>query len=250
MKLSSITIYFSLVSTSLVIYGLTYNIFYYHKFNIEITSYIDISESLTLFLPSLPLILFFTTLTFMAVDTLLPSKIETNPISNHYFYGMLFDGLLLKKKTNLWIFGVVFLISLILLLLGEKSNTKLAGYGFALILSYLVLHFPLLLRLTYNFLVSKGISIPNSIPIIIYSSLFILICTLYAAELKKIRVLFSSRIPKTNIILKDGVNIETDTTVRYIGKTKNYIFLFDKNENSSRAIPMTEVKEILFINKF
>lgn len=249
MKIEHITVYFTIFTSSIITFGLTYNIYLYNKFNIEITSYIDIGESLLLFLPSLPSILWVTIPGVMGINVLLPYSIKNEPIDKHFFYGRLFVGDLQRKKVIIWMFLVFVTIALTLFILSDFYNYVLAAGGYALLIGYLALFFPLLLRRCYEYVVRRNLSLPVILPIITYIISFILISTFYATHRKEVIILEGWRNPSAQVALKDKTEIKTNNVIRYIGKTKNYLFLFDNSNKMSTVIPMSEVQELRFTTR-
>lgn len=46
------------------------------------------------------------------------------------------------------------------------------------------------------------------------------------------------------IITKEDRTIKSDTILVYVGKTKNYLFLYDRNKKSSLILKMDDIKEL------
>lgn len=240
-NIKDLTIYTSIFTSLTIFFGIIFNTFLYSRFGIDIMTYIDFGESVLLFLPFFPKILFLVGMTVPGILVLHPSSLlkkrESTPIFNS-----LFGGNLLTKRSILSVFKFI-LISLFLLFTLSlfNNNPTFSIYIFAFTLMYIILHFSLVIRLLFDSIGTN--KFPLMAPLIVFLSVYVLTSTFFAAQLNISRIISGARNPDVELI-SDTYEISTlKSSNRYIGKTKNYIFLYDLSQKTTRVIPMNQLKE-------
>ncbi len=230
--------YISLLLTILILSSITFNVFYYQQYNIEITDYMDLSESISMFIPYLKQILF--NALPLAIGSFIGIKIASS-----------FSGYLWRRRHK------------------DPEETKpVEGWddiivgGIGCFVAAAISH-----RFLYGdhtffspgvFLVSIsvfGVSVlqkfKGSAPIRFIFPEMTLVFTVYLfyffiqslngdsfnADRNKMYRYFIS--------LKDSnKTIQTDSIISIIGKTKDFIFVFNAKTRVTSVIPNEEIKQI------
>lgn len=242
MKFDKISDFFSVISAVLVVFGMTYNILLYKNFNVDISEYISLTESLMLFLPALPKFLLLLPLMLLAYDVLRPSVVYSEKINEDYALSNLFDGFFLTKKGILWTSSIFIVVSIVAFVLSATLNIRsfrFLGYGAAF--AFVAMFLPVTLRMIFNSLKHK--KLPRSVPIFIYLGIFFSLVVLISVDTKTFRIVHGFKNPSVHLIFSDDKTMITDSIIRYIGKTDNFIFFYNKTTKATSIIPISEIKE-------
>jgi hypothetical protein len=129
----------------------------------------------------------------------------------------------------------------------SAENPRYKSYLFAFTLIYITFHFPLVLRLLFD--LNVPIKFPSIAPLVIYLSTYILAATFFSAQSKISRIISSNRNPDVELISNSYEISTLNSSNRYIGKTKSYIFLYDLSNKATRVIPVNELKEFRIYSK-
>jgi hypothetical protein len=223
-----------------IIFGITYNIVLYRNFNIDITGYIDLSESLILFLPELPLIIVFLPFTLFAFTILTAKGDAIEQLYEFPFYMLFYKGDNTPNK-RVFIWTLIVMVVVLLALLIARQYVEM--YATLLIFFTLIVPF-------YFLLIRDTIFRSRVLALSIHLLVFLFICIFFNAELRTRRILHNSRtLPNLIIKKKDGSLLMTDNIVRYVGKTKSHIFLYNADYKTTTAIPDEAIAEITYQKK-
>lgn len=227
----------------LVFCGALYLYTFYSYFNIAIFQYLDVSEILLSFinftfylLPPLVIIILFFYLTTIIVSNTSVQKILTKlppPFLNSE------DTLILLEVFNRWglhisIFLCSIYLSIALCISIESPLLKIIE-----LLFFTNSGFFLLSQLGFN--LQEGIK-----KILLFIILLTIVCVVCFAS-KNVHSINESPERNTVIIITDTI-ITTNKNYYYIGRTNNYIFLYNATKKESDIIPKNQIKKISFIN--
>src|SRR5688572_10600806 len=223
------------VSSALIVFcGFSYNMIYYYNFNIDIAEFVDLTESLILFLPILPQLILLGGLVSFGLLILNPSNIENNP-TVHDFYIFFYN-----KKNAVSIRAIISTILFYLLLLTPALVLKYYLMAAILLIGIIVFFAPFCLYLLY-----QKIRVHKNVPLMIFLAAFCLSAIYFFAQKSADRVFYNKRgLPHVQMIKKDNSSINTNDTIRYIGKTRSYIFLYNSIEKSTVVLPTEDIYTI------
>ena len=232
-KLSS---YISLISVGIIISGIVFNYQYYHHFNIVITEYIDLSESLLMFIPLL--IEVFQAL--VTVVILLFLNVLTTFIGGLVAVGSLPLKLMLKRVI---IFSpIVIVLYLILHFLFSPYKITIETFVPPLIgiLAYSGIQFA-----QYQTSLNKPLREYYKIYLIVIVILF-----LGYSELGTLLKIDTIEQVTTNIPYRftftDSSTLKSDSIHSFIGQTKNYCFIYNRNDKRTQVLSRANIKEMYF----
>ncbi len=231
--------------TLFVLIGAIKLIIYYSLFNLDVTSYIEFTEILTLFIKDL-LTFLLNVLASTLIMFLFQPNSELESISNG-IHDTLTEPNLFKRLYAYSVNGINLIILTLIWILGIPFWLWLSKFTF---ITYLYLICPILavfilLTITYETRRQWYIKY-NEYPKIIYAKLAYLLTLLIAISIfsayqdfKDVRE--GKRFLGTTIKLVDRVLI-SDSNYYYIGKTRNFIFIHNQTKETNDIIPMSEVK--------
>ncbi|KIO52061.1 hypothetical protein [Flavobacterium hibernum] len=246
-KLDSIIKSFPLIFIILTTIGYVNLESYYYFFDIEIINYLEISEILLLFFnKSILIILLLISIIFIIylVDEKITQEINDNKK----------DLEALKHRT-------------------EKTKQKISRGGWILIIlliffiivdiifaNYIGLIFPIgfLVLIIINRIAEKTvlkiiINKDSILSFIIYFGLQILLLfnllTISTSIENGYRLRYQSKQSKLVCFYYNGKTIKTSKKTIYVGETKKYIFLFDKENEETLIFKTDEIKDLKFILK-
>jgi hypothetical protein len=220
----------SLVYLLLIISGLCYRYFFYKNFGVVITEYIDLNEALLIFLPLLG-----DSFGFVFIITIFMSF-----SFKEVFRKNLFKSASQKEKLNV-VFGlgiVILIVTGIISFFTKNIDTFYSG-----LVSVIIFCVPLFIDMLIG-------ELQLNFPKLIRESIYVLIVVLtiiiwrtYNASriindklhLKRFEIVFKEQ----NKILK------SDSTYYYLGRTKNFIFIYDFKYKCSRVFNVSDVKEFI-----
>ncbi|MDF9800797.1 hypothetical protein OKW21_006060 [Catalinimonas alkaloidigena] len=233
--------YIPLITSLLIILGTINQISYYNNFEILIIDYLEISEILILFFNDIITIsssIGFLLLAFI-YDFFKKNKYNNNIKTRNTNY---FNKSYLKYKWIIsysdYLFFVLYLIVMGISLIYIYNNKSESEERFYLNLAF----FSVII-----ILISKGNKHLNPTKnLLIYSVIIILITNLIKAnaDIKADRVKERDLYQSTFFILDGKHLIQSDSTCYYIGKTKNYLFYYDADQERTTVYPMSRVSQL------
>ncbi|MNK32886.1 hypothetical protein D3C87_513570 [compost metagenome] len=207
---------------------------YYGHWNINISQYLDFSEILLSFLQDINIIFFFvvilatqSTFGYIAISSI-DKKVSQNQVQSETTQ---YKGLVDQLEENIEKHKKVSLIAMIVLTL---IFGILFWWYLKLTLLYLTfLGFVQIIAFSIDRFLSRNENVVNPITFIIVFLGFTLCISKYEinqTEKHSIQYKFT---------MVDGSEISTNSQLIFIGKTNNYVFLFD-NENCNSKVMKTE----------
>lgn len=226
------------VSILLVIFGYLGLVLFYITFNIDVSSFISISEIITISFSFLitfliPLVISF----FIMREWLIVFRNQNSAFTNQYkgFYlnaviilSLVFSGLIfLEPFINLYNY-LGFLINFLALI---------ALYN-------IVIHqlFKIILKSNKQAFKKYYMTEISKFTLIMYL-LSAPLTLFYAYGSKFTRVLLTKDSVKTKIYLNNNSVIVTNDTLKYLGKTEKYFFIWNKKSKTSTIYPVSEVSK-------
>jgi hypothetical protein len=223
---------------------------YYSAFNVQITSFLDLTEILTTFLSDLPFMA--AAFAFMIVfDLATGSKTELASNRNlHDTFSLepkfwkrfvvflkMFGGFLIP-------FNIVLVFTLIWHLFKhiDSINTHIWSFfspNLMAACAYLLLES----KRKYYTIYQKKLD-PSTFNIMLYV-LIILVALISNTRGEVQDVKEKKRFAKTSFLLDSNL-ISSDSLHYYIGNTKNYLFFYDQHKNRTTVFPMNKVASISF----
>lgn len=237
-----------LITTSILLLGLSNEYFYYKFFGIKIQYFLDASEILLLYSDS---ILFI-------VSSIIPVSILIYLLPEYEEDDILY--LSLKNRFFRDIdYLIIFLLFLVVLSIAigiiNVFNHKNVFHDFKSIY-YIFLIFTLVF--IFNFIFSSIInhlSLKYNLTINYRFKSIILILLGYITLTFYFKFYYYKQVTKqkhyigTEVYLKDGTVLLSDSSIYYIGKTKNYLFYYNEIKKSALIYPMSEVNKMSIKNK-
>jgi hypothetical protein len=232
------------IGTLLIVVGyLKISLFYKH-FNIEIINYLEFSEILTIFLPD---ILKYCLFIFLGIGAnfLLESKSETEKY--HNIKVELTNSIKLKdrfknhynlNKELVWLSILILFIYLISFIwLREKFWDTLMGTFIIpslLLFNILLLEFRNKYKILYNKYFDPTI---NNIILLIFLFGLLTVSSVHS-EIKETESKQELKI--TFSYLNETLN--TSKSLKYVGQTRNFLFLYDLKKKESRIFEISELR--------
>lgn len=220
-------ILFKLAFPLIIILGVAKTTAYYHQFKIPIIEYLTLTEITIFFLSNINVFIAF--LMYAGVIYL---------IDNNNF----------RASSTLVFIGVMLITAYFFF---SRSFRFDIGQSFST-LGWLLLGLFLPLLISFK---SVGRYIGsltkiqiNNIGIIYYTFLILVFSSMqgyYEAKIVKDKDIYSG----STIKLKEDRIIMSTDSIMYIGKTSNYLFFYNKKENSSEIYPINEIEKITYKTK-
>lgn len=239
--------YFPLISALLLILGTVRIIVFYSFFGIDITTYIDLSEIFTLSLSFFISSAIFLILTILIVLIMASYDLKGNNTLSVDYTDM---SLLNSPRRNMiaiayYILTFSVIIASGVLFVYGPSRQRIT-YDFALVAIPMALLVPPLLPSWHNAIARKYKNLfekeLESKFIFIFTVLVLMamLSTLYTRTTAR-KVLYSEDLVQMTY---NNKIIKTDSTYKYIGKTKNYIFFYNTTTKAADTYSASEVKFI------
>jgi hypothetical protein len=230
--------YLSLVSVWIVVSGITFNYFYYYHFNILITEYIDLSESLLMFIPiaikvfvSISLLLVIQLL-FHMLNIILKIKIPDTPEKfARYIQRSVFIliFIILYYTVDYSVFGTLPFFShqmfLIILFLCVGTFSLMASAFAVAVGMNLFQYFKLFIILSILFFLSFGL-------------------TGYYAKIDEVENM--NKTVSYKCIFNDSTIMQTDSSHLFVGQTKGYVFIYDGKKKIVNIFERSKIKMLAF----
>ena len=223
---------FSLLYVLLVVCGLSYNYLFYKNFGINITEYIDLSEGLFLFLPLLSsyfIIFFVLFISFYYIDKILELGSEKNR----------------KESINARIIIIIILTTILISGLFISTNVFNQPSVYGLITLIIFFAVPFFFNSLFSFL---GFSIPEILRDIFYILMICLSIILMVSVSKTNRVKTRKGYKQFEVIFREKADstIKSDSTMYYLGRTKNYLFLYYFKDKKTTILNVSDIKKVTF----
>lgn len=220
------------IYAALVVIGFVKLYLYYKMFNINIGDYLELSEILVFFLDDLFIyILVFAYLTFKFLRKYNESSNIQNQDGGHF----LSDEKTYRKKLKIGIISLLVIAALSTIfyfLLPLKSF--LIFIPVVILIIWAIIHY-----YTRQLVVNQVIKNKSTYELIHFSYLVILVVCYMAISEAETNKLYGYAYAD-EIEYKDQI-IKSDSTQFFIGKTKNYIFYYNKEEHKTTAFPLKDV---------
>jgi len=237
--------------TILIVFGTIKQTIFFSLFNVNVTSFLELSETVTLFFNDL--LLFATCFVIFNIVFFLSTSKSVEIKGSESLYDSLREISFLKRIKHYYDSGPQILLFTILCTIGIViilviNYTKLwimvslllIGWG-AFLIKVMVLEG----RRQYFIKYGKEAKILYSEIIIAFILLLIFTIGTCYSEYNLIKT--QKRYLGTQILLSDKTII-SDSSYYYIGKTKNYVFFFNEKAGNCDIFPMSEIK-VLSIKK-
>ncbi|WP_143273616.1 hypothetical protein [Aquimarina sp. MAR_2010_214] len=237
--------YVPYLGTLLILLGATKLTIYYSLFGVNIASYLEFSEILTLFLNDL---LYFIAIIFI-VNLLMFLMQPNNELENisKGLHDTLTEKNLLKRILAYAVNGINLLILTLIWVIGIPFWFWLSKLPFTTYLYYFypILCLILLLTIIYETRRQWFIKFKEH-PKMIYTNLAKLFIILLGLTISSAYQDFKSvktnkKYLGTTLKLSDR-NVVSDSSYYYIGKTRNFIFFHDQKKKINDIFPMNEIK--------
>jgi len=244
--LNNIAKWWVLITTAYIIIGLLKISLYYSAFGINIVTYCDLSEILTLWWPDAIFTLFFIILPLIFIVFL--ELVKTDDKENYHYYHF-------APRLVFFLIIILILVRYILNLNG-LSEYRLSfirhSLNFILVIVVSFFALPVVLITTINYIRIYRRSKSHKF-VYEYSKKGAYFCIAIA-------VFFSFMLSSIEIEAGDidenafevvsfkskADSIKSDNNIRLIGKTKNYIFFYDKKQELAIVYPMQDILKLTF----
>lgn len=222
-----------IVSSLLVFFGFLKQYWYYAAFNIEIQNYLSIDEVLIIFLGELPFliklflgaIIYYLFLLFLLkVFCLIKDNKDKNSIKTEQEFNIQIDIFFSSKKNQI----IIFIFSIILSTIGIVVFNYLHS---EIVIIYLTLMLCQTIYVTFD-IIEIGIDKLITNLILFIFSLTIMLYFKNFIDIKNVTT-------NTDNIKLTYLNVENDKVIKeciLIGKTKEFLFLYDKSKNKTSII--------------
>lgn len=236
------------VSVFFIVCGMIHQIIYYSAFGVKINNFMDLPESIALFINDL--MFDMGCIIFGAIIGLIIGGEEGGNIWQRIYEEPNFWNRLkfyLRRASFLIVMSATLLsVSVVLLIIRYKNAyyALLFSSWIPLFIIYLIAmsEYRVKFKKKYKKELKAKIIVLFSYGIIIFSQ--IIFSTLSDINLVK----NDKKYYGVSFRLDDDLVI-SDSTKYYIGKTKNYLFYYNQKANKTTVYPMERIKEITFINK-
>jgi hypothetical protein len=230
-----------LASAFLLILGAINLIYFYSFFNIDISTYIDLTEILSLSLP------FFIRATIISIPltvfVLSTAKFSFNKPTDE-------NTVSVKVKSvfgwSIFLFGILYFYTI---LTGYLDYTLTWDLGIALFILLVSDYFMLKLMPSFTKQVKEayGLEIEITIIPIIITMITISVFTIVNTRHNARNIMYKGSFAFAEVQL-DSTSIHSDSTYRYIGKTKSYIFFYNNKTSKSDAYSLSDAKRLTIID--
>lgn len=227
--------YIPIVAPIIIALGIIKQMFYYHAFNIPILNFLEVGEVLILFMFDALLLLLFIVppmIMFLVADFQVTKQTT--------FFGERQTMLDLLFKFFLLLGGLLFVYSAIMMIIYWNDYFEKTLFGLVLVLSILLMY---VYRLSLHAVNETGKKILLTTVVFVFIVYQVLVNTNTEA-----RRAYNGRYIGTVIKTKDTTYI-SDSTMFYVGKTKEYYFIYNKKKNNAIIIPDGEIEKVTYKTK-
>jgi hypothetical protein len=247
-KLESIIKYFPLIFIILTTIGYINLQSYYYFFDIEIINYLEISEIILLFFNKSILIILLL-ISIISIIYLIDDKISQEINDNEKNLEVLKHK---EEKTNKRIFkgGWVLIILTIFFIITNIVSANYIGLIFPIGFLLLIIINRIAEKTVLKIIIKKNDSIFS---FFIYFGFQILLLfnllTISNSIENGYKLRYQSKQSKLVCFSYNGKTIETNKKTIYIGETKKYLFLFDKENEETLIFKMEGINDLKFLLK-
>lgn len=233
--------FFSLAYVFLITCGLTYNYFFYKNFGITITEYINLTDGLLLFIPllangSIILCVFIVLWHLMNRAFLFNINIGPRKASEQREL----------RKQMLYIFYTSLILILITFFL---CVFKVLNYRtfYMLILVTVVLFLPSILEMIFSFFQNEWpLNSSNGLRDIFYLLIVFIGLVVYASYSKTEKIFRTRAYTPFEIYFNNtDSSLKSDSNTYYLGRTSNYIFIYDFKKDQTKVLNVSDVKTFI-----
>lgn len=220
----------TLIYLLLIISGLCYSYFFYRNFGVVITEFIELNEALLIFLPLLA--------NSFGIVLLLTICMSFSFLE--MFRRDLFKGASKKEKLMVLLGGALFILAIagVVAIIMNDADTFYGGLA-----TIIIFCSPFFLE---NVFENLQLNFSKLVKTLIYSLIVIFVFIIWRTHsaykiingknhIKPFTIVFR----EPNHILKSGDNYY------YLGRTKNFIFIYDFKYKASRVFNVNDVKEFV-----
>ena len=239
--------------TLLVIAGYVDLSTYYAKFGVKINEYISASEILLLSLDKLALVLGILAIHFIIWLPFFDLKIGDNTLEDNSDTKLNLEILIRKlfnKKIKIYyLFSTIGMIATVPLALSSPKNVFLSSLDDFFMINYWItisIHLLWALKLAELlnlFRKHREYSAKIIVTFIVFFS--VLITALWAKNFLRFNQIRKFGNEKNYTIFMDNGRAEQTDTIRYIGRTENYVFYWDKITRNANIYPIGTITKIL-----
>jgi hypothetical protein len=230
--------YMSLASVWMVICGIAFNYFYFYHFNILITEYIDLSESLLMFVPIAIKVLGSITavfIVFLVLQVINKAIGNKAPDTSEKFGKYLFKVIMFT----------IFLTAIEILVDVVFGKQALLSHKF--LLKMLFLYLGIFASASIFFGIGVGFIGGQFIKLFILLSSLSFIAFGLSGYYSKINEVENMQFTVGyKCILADSTLIETDSSHLFVGQTKAYLFIYDAKKKIVTVLNRSKIKQISF----
>jgi hypothetical protein len=232
---------FSFLYVSLTICGIAYNYFFYKQFGINITGYIDFTEALFLFVPLLAQPMVMSGIALLMWHFSIRRFVFGD--SDYVFFGSREH----TKKILLYILYLWLLCLVIVLAIFFFINSSYIEVVYGLLYIIACFYLPFLLELLFQ---NMKVGLSNDFKYSFYALLVMLAIVLWTSHTKATRVLNKKDYRPFQVVHQDSsLSFKSDSNIYLLGKTKEYLFIYQFKEKMTRVLKAEDIKEFRIIMK-
>ena len=242
------TKYTSLLSMIFFIGAVLFETLYYRRFGIDIFTFISFSEIISIFIGNIPLLLFFALFVFGFIYVLKwLFRGFLDKLSNITKYNLKERQRLNQKSSLITSISLFILFIIVIAPLPYFFKEFIHSELFFFIKAFATLIF--IFNLSFPLFLSKQLrDDTNKLFLIIFTISFYTTVFFFANKLVWNVRNQPSKNPSLQIFLKNGHTIATTNKLVYLGKTNNYIFLYNNTDqipsSAALVINMDEVDSL------
>lgn len=240
----------ALISIGLLIIGFTKQIAYYQFFGVDIVSYLDTTEILQLEFK-------FFAISFVAILWLVINGLELLKITNEALLLKVSKPNIVKEEVGFWRRNLdkhpflLFRLFVLIVSFGVIFHDRVFLH---LLNTFNVEIFIALLFLNYvygqsiNVLTGPELTVNDNARIKIYL-IILFIAVLIGVVIFTRRSAYNiltKKPDKEAVLVLEKRTISTDSSTIYIGKTRNYVFLYNKDKELAEVIPADKIEDSYF----
>lgn len=252
-----ITKYISVCSILILIAAVWHQYLFYSSIGIDIFSYITLSEAITLFISTIPiLLLILVIIIFYIIITISIFNRWINKISNIKQYDQSEQRRINNKNARIsylvGLFCFIFYFGPLMMPISDGGRRFIVSENYfflRVIIAFIFFTYSLLPFLGARFDLKKINIYAITIVLIFFSSVYYSVSHKLWAVKNKPQYYFTP----TNILFKDSTGITTNDSLILVGKTNSYFFLYKFEHipelSYTKVIPTDQIKTVT-VNKY
>lgn len=236
---------YSIAGLTILIAGLLRLFIYYKSFNISILPFIEPGEVLTIFFDNL---LYFTCFWCLNIVMIWIFYNNADSISilpdKSFLQRLVLSGFLKWNKIILF-----FAITVLLFIISKTRNSK-NFYEFYLLIGLLVVAIyinPLVLFESKHLLLKSNIVINKMTIIFLISAINLFVFASFSALNESYKVKSKQFYLRTEFEVDNNQKIISTIDYYYIGKTKGYVFFYDRAKQETDVVPVSRFTKMKFV---